>query len=104
VVVVGNRVESGSVDTFDRLAFECSVATVCFSGEALVELVVVGAAGVVVVEVVLVAGVARCSLAAVSPTVWPRTPKGCSSWCTTTKRAATARTVVARQLHCSIRR
>jgi hypothetical protein len=104
VVDVGEGAASGRVDTFDRLAFACSGAAVSFVGEAMVELVVVGAAGEVVVVVVLLVAVARCSLTAASPTVWLRTLKGCSSWWTTTKSAATARTVVARQLHCSIRR
>lgn len=104
VVGVGKRADAGSVDTFGRLAFGSSVAAVSFFGAAVVELVVVGAAGVVSVVVVLVVCVARCNLGAISPTVCTRTLKGLSSSCTTTKRTATARGAVVTQLHCSIRR
>lgn len=103
VVEGGNNTESGSVETFDDLALAGSVGIVDFFRESVVELVVVGlTAGFAVV--VVVARVVGGSLAGISPTVWPCTSSGRSSWCTTTNKPATTRTLVVTQLHCSNRR
>jgi hypothetical protein len=65
---------------------------------------VVGPAGGFAVVVVLVAWIVGGNRAEVSPTVWPRTLSGWSSWCTITNKAATARTIAVAELHCSNRR
>lgn len=104
VVGVGKRTESGSVEIFDDLALDGAVRSGDFRGALVVELVVVGSAARSVVVVVLVATVVVGSLAGTSPTVWPCTSSGRSSWCTTTNKPATTRTIVVRQLHCSSRR
>jgi hypothetical protein len=65
---------------------------------------VTGPAGGFAVVVVLVAGVVGGTLAEVSPTVWPGTLSGRSSWCTTKNKVATARTTAVIQLRCSNRR
>jgi hypothetical protein len=100
----GNRTESGSVETFDDLALDGAVGRSDFPGELVVEVVVVGPAAGAAVVVVLVAAVVGGSLAEISPTVWPCTSSGRSSWCTTINKAATARTTVVPPLHCSNRR
>lgn len=104
VVVVGNKTESGSVEIFDDLALGGTVVVGEFLGEPAVGRVVLGAAAGCVVVVVLVAGFVGANLAVRSPTVWPCTLIGWSSWCTTTNKATTARRVAVSELHCSDRR
>lgn len=104
VVVVGKWTEPGSVEIFDDLGLDGTFRLGDFPGELVVELVVVGPAAGSAVVVVLVAAVVGGNLAEMSPTVWPCTSSGRSSWCTTTNKAATARATVVPQLHCSSRR
>lgn len=104
VVDVGKLTESGSVEIFDDLALDGTFRLGDFPGELVVELVVVGPAAGSAVVVVLVGAVVGGNLAEISPTVWPCTFSGRSSWCTTTNKAATARATVVPQLHCSNRR
>ena len=104
VVDVGSKTESGSVETFDDLALAGAEGSSDCRGESVVELVVVGAAAGFVVVVVLVAVVVGGSRAEVSPTVWPCTLSGWSSWCTIMNKPATARPLAVTELHCSNRR
>jgi hypothetical protein len=104
VVDAGMRTEPGSVEIFDDLAVDGTLRLGDFPGEMVVELVVVAPDAGSDVVVVLVAGIVGGNLAEISPTVWPCTLSGRSSWCTTTKRAATARAAVVPPLHCSNRR
>jgi hypothetical protein len=104
VVDVGKRTEAGSVEIFDDLAFEGTARSGDFRGGSVVELVVVGPGAGSVVVVVLVAVIVGGTLGEMSPTVWPCTSSGRSSWCTTPNKAATARTTAVAQLHCSNRR
>jgi hypothetical protein len=104
VVDVGKRTAAGSVETFDDLALDGAAGLGDFRGASVVEVVVVGAGVGAVVVVVLVVEVVVGNLAETSPTVWPCTSSGRSSWCTTTNKAATTRTTAVAQLHCSNRR
>jgi hypothetical protein len=104
VAGVGKRTEAGSVEIFGDLALDGAARSGDFRGLSVVELVVVGPGGGSVVVVVLVAMVVGGNLAEMSPTVSPCTSSGRSSWCTTTNKAATARTTAVTQLHCSSRR
>jgi hypothetical protein len=104
VAGVGKRTEAGSVEIFGDLALDGAARSGDFRGVSVVELVVVGPGGGSVVVVVLVAMVVGGNLAEMSPTVWPCTSSGRSSWCTTTNKAATARTTAVAQLHCKSRR
>jgi hypothetical protein len=104
VVDVGNKAEPGSVETFDDLALGGAEGPSARRGEPVVVLVVVGPAAGLAVVVVLVATVVGGNRADVSPTLWPCTLNGWSSWCTITNNAATARTIAVAQLHCSNRR
>lgn len=104
VVDVGNKAEPGSVETFDDLALGGADGPSARRGESVVEVVVVGPAAGFAVVVVLVAGVVGGTKTEVSPTVWPCTLNGWSSWCTTTNNAATTRTIAVAQLHCGNRR
>jgi hypothetical protein len=65
---------------------------------------VLGPADGFAVVVVLVAGSVRGNRTEESPTVWPCTLSGRSSWCTTTSKAAMKTTVAVAELHCTIRR
>jgi hypothetical protein len=104
VAGVGKRTEAGSVEIFGDLALDGAARSGDFRGVSVVELVVVGPGGGSIVVVVLVAMVVGGNLAEMSPTVWPCTSSGRSSWCTTTNKAATTRTTAVAQLHCSSRR
>jgi hypothetical protein len=104
VVGLGKMTEAGSVEIFDDLALDGTFRLGDFPVELVVELVVVGPAAGSPVVVVLVAGVVGGDFAEISPTVWPWTSSGLSSWCTTTNKAATAKATVVPQLHCSNRR
>jgi hypothetical protein len=104
VAGVGKRTEAGSVEIFGDLALDGAARSGDFRGVSVVELVVVGPGGGSVVVVVLVAMVVGGNLAEMSPTVWPCTSSGRSSWCTTTNKPATARTTAVAQLHCNSRR
>jgi hypothetical protein len=103
VLGAGKRTEPGNVEIFDDFGLDGAFASGVFPG-AVVELVVVDPAAGAAVVVVVVTAVGEGNFAETSPTVWPRTSSGRSSWCTTTKRPATATTTVVPQLHCSSRR